>query len=90
MFSNNVIFFACSNEVSGLTQKAFAILQKTAVIYCAARETLELIENGLEENDDEEPKVKFEVAKEDVRAAWDLVQLSIETHKSFKVCTVFV
>ena len=35
--------------------------------------------------EDGEPSVKFEVVGSDVDAAWDLVQLSFETHKSFKV-----
>ena len=38
-----------------------------------------------DEPEDGEPSVKFEVIGSDVDAAWDLVQLSFETHKSFKV-----
>ena len=77
------------NEVSGLTQKSFAILHKTAVIYCAAREAMAVMEKG-EAIDNEEPTAKFEVAASDVDAGWDLVMLSFEAQKNFKVNIVLV
>lgn len=68
--------------MSGVTQKAYAILQKTALIYCAARETLEMMEFG-DDGGDQEVKCVLEI--QDVKAGWSLVQLSIEALKSFKV-----
>ena len=43
-----------------------------------------------EANDNEEPTAKFEVAATDVDAGWDLVMLSFEAQKNFKVNIVLV
>ena len=72
------------DEASGLTQKSYAILTKVALIYTAARETLELMKNGFNPAEDD-PVVQCEVATADVKAGWSLVSASIETHKNFKV-----
>ena len=47
-------------------------------------------ENEGDDNSGEEPTVKFEVSTRDVTAAWELVQLSMEAHKCFKVIILLV
>lgn len=72
-----------SNEVSGMTKKAYPNLQKLATIMCCARETMELLSIG--------QKVEFLVRTADVKAAWEVIQQSMKTFTSFKVLTlVFV
>ena len=67
-----------------MTKKAFPNLQKLAMIMACGRETLDFL--ALDEVADEKnPKVDFDVKKIDVEAAWDLVQQSMLTYKTFKV-----
>ena len=58
------------------------------MIYCAARETLEVMTRGVKINGSE-PTVNFLVKKQDVQAGWELVQMSIEIQKKFKVTRGF-
>ena len=61
-------------------------MTKTALVYSAARETLEamfLNEQGVVAADHFE--VQLEVTRPDVKAAWSLVSVSIEVMKNFKV-----
>ena len=44
-----------------------------------------MMEQGEDDDAGEEPTAKFEVAASDVDAGWDLIMLSFEAQKNFKV-----
>ena len=73
-----------SNEVSGMTKKAFPNLQKLSIIYACSRETMSFLSTD-EEPDVKNPVVEFKVTKVDVEAGWEIMMQSMLTYKSFKV-----
>ena len=60
-----------------MTKKSVTNLQKLSVVMSCARETTSFLKD--------KKKCEFEVIKEDVEKAWDVVGLSMHTYKNFKV-----
>ena len=60
-----------------MTKKSVTNLQNLSVVMCCARETTIFLKDKTE--------CKFEVVKEDVEKAWDIVGLSMHTYRNFKV-----
>ena len=57
-----------------MCKKAQTYLQKLSMVMACARESLDL------------ELLLYKVTPVDVKAAWAIIRLSIETYKNFKVC----
>ena len=67
------------NETRGMTSKALTNLLKLSPIYACGRQVVKLME------DESEEMINFEVSGEDVKAAWELISISMFTYQKFKV-----
>lgn len=63
-----------------MTAKLFTNLQKVATIAACVRETLEEMENS-----GPQTTASFRVKGVDIDAAWEIIMLSMNTFKNFKV-----
>ena len=71
------------NKTSGMTSKGFTNTLKLATVYACGRQTVELMERNL--SDEEQHLIDFVVTADDVKAAFEFVKMSLETYRSLKV-----
>ena len=62
-----------------MTSKVFTNLLKLSPIYACGRQVVQLMEDGSEK------MIDFEVSGDDVKAAWELISISMSTYQKFKV-----
>lgn len=62
-----------------MTSKAITNLLKMSPIYACGRQVVQLMEDGSEK------MIDFEVSGDDVKAAWELISISMFTYQKFKV-----
>ena len=71
--------FCGSNEVTGMTSKAFTNILKLAPIYSCGRQVVDMIDTNTEES------ISFVIEAEDVKAAFELVNFSTYAFQHYKV-----
>ena len=78
-------FIRC--DLEGMTSKLFTQVQKVSTVYACARETLHQM---FPESEETGTFTNFTVVKVDVQAAFEIVQMSMNTFKAFKVSFICV